>query len=123
MIATDPAPTLPSLITAQQLTTELERLLSRRQDLVHETARTRHLEICAERCIPEADQVAFDDITTFEWPLTLAVVEERRGTRVVVVDAVTRRVDTDLGELLTGQLGRLAQTLGIPESTRAVRAG
>jgi hypothetical protein len=123
MIGTDAAPTLSPLVTAQQLRTEIERLLLRREDLVQDTARTRHLEICADRCIPDAEHVTCDEITAFEWPLTLAVVEERRGTRVVVVDAVGGRVDIELSELLTGQLGRLTQTLGIPGSNRTARVG
>lgn len=118
----DDAPTLPGGMTAAVLRADLARTVERSDLLVQPTALERHEEACRALMIPEATSVSVDAIRSLEWPVCLAVVDDRRGSRVVVVDATRGRIDPELGEACTAQLAGLLVHLGITAATEPARA-
>lgn len=109
----DPAPRLASAVTADALAAELTRLIVRSEALVQPSARERHEDACRALMIPVAAHVSVDEVAEVDWPICLAVVDDRRGTRAVVVDATTGRVSPELGERCTAQLALVTEHLGI----------
>jgi len=118
----DAAPTLPGNVSADALRGELVRMLGRTDLLVQPTARERHEDACRALMIPDGASVSVDDVATLDWPICLAIVDDRRGSRAVVVDAARGRVDPGLGERCTAQLAVLADHLGVPAPGQSVRA-
>jgi Restriction endonuclease len=110
----DPAPTLTANVGATALAAELTRLIDRSETLVQPTARERHDDACRALMMPAAAYVSVDEITAVDWPICLAIVDDRRGSRALVVDATRGRVDADLGERCTAQLASVVEQLGIP---------
>jgi hypothetical protein len=110
----DPAPTLPGAVGADALRNELTHMLERAALLVQPSAVERHQEACRALMIPDAAYVSIDEVVAVEWPICLAIVDDRRGSRVVVLDAVGGRIDPQLGERWTAQLAALAEHLGAP---------
>ncbi len=110
----DAAPTLPSTVGAEALRAELVRMLERTDLLVQSTAVERHEDACRALMIPDGASVSVDDVATLDWPICLAIVDDRRGSRAVVVDAARGSVDPGLGERCTAQLAVLADHLGVP---------
>jgi len=115
----DAAPTLPGVVGAETLRTELAHMLERAALLVQPTAVERHQEACRALLIPDAAYVSLDEVVVMEWPVCLAIVDDRRGSRAVVLDAVSGRIDPELGERCTAQLAALAEHLGVPASAPA----
>jgi len=115
----DPAPALTAGVTPDALAAELVRMIERSESLVQPNARERHLESCRELMIPEAAHVSVDQVTALEWPICLAIVDDRRGARAVVLDAARGRVDALLGERCTAQLAAVTEQLGIPLAAEA----
>lgn len=109
----DGAALLPAGVTAQTLRAELERTIARDGTLVQDAARERHAIAWETLRIPDAELVRIDAVATLEWPVYVAVVDDRAGTRAVVVDAAAGRVDAILSESCTTQLGVVAGGLGI----------
>jgi hypothetical protein len=97
------------------LASELERILSRSQGLVQAAARERYELVCEQRLIPAATQVTVDEVICVEWPITVAILDDRRGTRAIVVDGVSGRLQDALGEQCTANVHVLTQHLGIPD--------
>ena len=114
-ISTDAAPTLPSAVTRHTLEAELERIITRGHGLVQAAARERHDATCAQFLIPQATHVTIDEVVTVEWPITVAIFDDRRGRRAIVVDGVSGRVDEALGEQCTANMQILAQQFGLPQ--------
>jgi hypothetical protein len=110
----DTAPTLPARLTADAVSAGLVRMIGRAETLVQATARARHEDACRTLLLPQATHVSVDETTAIAWPICLAVVDDRRGARVVVLDAANGRVDPVLGECCTAQLASLAEHVGIP---------
>jgi hypothetical protein len=115
----DPAPALAANIGLTALTAELTRLIDRSVTLVQPTARERHEDACRALMIPAAAYVSVDEITAVDWPICLAIVDDRRGSRAVVVDARHGRVDANLGDRCTAQLASVVEQLGIPPAAPA----
>lgn len=113
----DDAPVLSARVSADALGADLARLVGRTGTLVQASARERHDDACRALLIPEAAHVTVDDITAVEWPICIAVVDDRRGTRAVVLDAADGRVDPALGDCCTAHLATLSEHLGIPAPT------
>ena len=78
------------------------------------TAVERHEDACRALMIPDGASVTVDDVAPLDWPICLAIVDDRRGSRAVVIDAARGRVDSGLGERCTAQLAVLADHLGVP---------
>jgi hypothetical protein len=113
----DCTPILESGVSADALGCDLERMIGRAADLVQDAARERHDTACRDLLIPEAEVVSVDEVRALAWPVALAVVRNRRGTRALVVDAVSGKLDDALGERVTARLGGVARQLGIAEPT------
>lgn len=113
-LADDGAPVLPAAVTRQALAAELARIIARADDLVQPAARDRHAALCTARMIPAGDHVTVDEVTSLAWPVAVAVVDDRHGSRVVAVDAVRGRLDPALGEHCTARLRLLTDHLGLP---------
>jgi hypothetical protein len=109
----DDAPTLPGPATPQTIRTTLERTIDRQGLLIQDAARERHDLTRHELGIPVAEVVTVDEVATIDWPVHIAVVDQRTGTRAVVVDAAGGRIDETLGDCCTAHLGALARQLGI----------
>jgi len=118
----DTAPTLPGAVGADALRAELARMLERSELLVQPTAVERHEEACRALMIPDAASVSVDEVVPVAWPICLAIVDDRRGSRAVVVDAARGRVDPGIGERCTAQLAALAVHLGVPAAGAPGRA-
>ena len=110
----DDAPTLPGAVGADALRAELARMLERSELLVQPTAVERHEQACRALMIPDAAYVSVDEMVAVEWPICLAIVDDRRGSRAVVVDAARGRLDPEIGERCTAQLAPLTAHLGVP---------
>ena len=109
----DDAPTLMATVTPEAVRSALERTIARQDTLVQDAARDRHQLARAELGIPDAEVLTVDAATRIDWPIHLAIVDQRGGARAVVVDAAGGRIDEALGECCTAHLGTLARQLGI----------
>ena len=109
----DGAPQLAADLTGDALRGDLERTIARDGTLVQGAARERHAIAWETLRIPDAEVVLVEAVTTLEWPVHVAVVDDRAGLRVVVVDAWAARVDATLSECCTARLGAIAGRLGI----------
>ncbi len=114
----DDAPTLPAPATPELIRTTLERTIARQDTLVQDAARERHELTRAHLGIPDAEVVTVDKVATVDWPIHIAIVDQRGGARAVVVDAAGGRIDESLGDCCTAHLGTLAHQLGIDLSDR-----
>lgn len=122
-IATDDAPSLPCLVSRDALASDLARIIGRGDGLVQTAALERHHAICEERLLPEATHLSVDEVTSLEWPITVAVLDDRRGTRAIVVDGVSGRIHAALGERCTAHIHVLSQHLGIAQSPTGAGSG
>jgi hypothetical protein len=118
----DAAPTLPAIVGADALRAELVKMLERSELLVQPTAVDRHREACRALMIPDGAHVTVDEVLTLDWPICLAIVDDRRGSRAVAVDAARGRVDPEISERCTARLAALADHLGVPAADEPARA-
>lgn len=110
----DDAPTLAATATPEAIRAALERAIARQDTLVQDAARERHELARVQLGIPTAEVLTVDAATTIDWPIHIAVVDQRGGARAVVMDAAGGRIDEALGDCCTAHLGTLARQLGIP---------
>jgi hypothetical protein len=109
------APLLPELIGAGALADDLRRTIGRATGVVQAAARERHLRALDDRLVPAGEHVAVEEVRTLLWPVTLAVLEDRRGTAVLVYDGTDGRAHAGLEEALTARAAAvLAAVAGPP---------
>lgn len=99
-------PRLPIATTAEWIAGAIRQAATRRDEVVSEGARRRHQERLEQLGVPPDAEAPRVERRQLVWqPLWLALLDGRRGRRIVAVDLSTGRRDEHVEELLTENLG------------------
>lgn len=106
------APVLPERVRSADIAAAIEESARRRDAVTQPGARERHREALLRRGVPpDAEGVAAEGRRTVHLPVTVGLVARGATERLVVLDAVTGRVDPVLSDALTRRLAEVAPLL------------
>ena len=105
------SPALPPAVPAGKLAAAVRRTVQRRDEVVTPTAQERYADKLEALGLPGgAVTIAVEDIRLVHCPFHLALLQSRRGARLVVVDGHLGELSF-LGTALTGVIGSVLRSL------------
>jgi hypothetical protein len=103
---------LPTLVRARTVQAEVRHAFVRHAQVVTVAARERHRERLERLGIPaDAQELTVEAATLVHQPLLVGLLRRPSSERAVAIDAVSGRRDQELTDLLTRQIGTVAEVL------------